>query len=219
MLDPEVQMMNCQCQGVEQVFDTRRVTQELRRYRAKGPSKTTRILVKALEDAGVEGLTLLDIGGGVGAVQHELLSAGASTAMDVEVSSAYLSAARDEANRRGLADKVSFKQGNFVDLAVDIPPADIVTLDRVICCYNDMETLVSLSAQRAGKLYGLVYPRDSWGVRIVLAIQNFFLRLRKSTFRTFVYPTRAVEAQVIQQGLKRKFLHKGFAWQVVVFSR
>ncbi len=212
-------MVTCQCQGVEEIFDTPWVTKELRRYRAKGPNKTTRILVQALKEAGVKGLTVMDIGGGVGAIQHELLSAGANTAVDVEASSAYMAAAQEEAHRRGLSDRVRFMQGNFVDLAPDIASTDIVTLDRVICCYDDMESLVSLSAERASKLYGLVYPRDTWYVRMVLSIQNFFLRLRKSAFRSFAHPSRTVEALVKQKGFKRRFLHKGIAWQVVVYSR
>ena len=88
----------------------------------------------------------------MGAVQHELINAGVQQVTSVEASSAYLNAAKEEAQRRRLADHVSYYHGNFADLASDIAPADIVTLDRVICCYHDMEKLVGLSAARARKL-------------------------------------------------------------------
>ncbi len=72
--------MSCaQCQGIERMFDRRAAERELRQYRAAGPGGTTRLLIDALKAEGVAGLTLLDIGGGVGAIQHELLRAGSAT--------------------------------------------------------------------------------------------------------------------------------------------
>ncbi len=209
----------CQCQGIEEFFNEQYVTQELSRYRAKGPDKTTRMLIDALKEEGVQGLTLLDIGGGVGAIQHELLDAGVHNATNVEASTASIATARAEAQRRGHAGRVSYHQGNFVDLATHIPPADIVTLDRVICCYHDIEKLVGLSTARARKLYGLVYLRDAWWIKIGLAIENFFYRLRKSPFRVFFYPTEAVEAIVNSNGLRRRFYRRTLLWQVVVYTR
>lgn len=209
----------CQCRGIEELFSQQYVNKELSRYHTKGPDKTTRMLVEAIKEADVAGETLLDIGGGVGAIQHELLDAGLKHATDVEASTAYLNAARAEAQRRGLADQVSYQQGNFVDLAEEVAPADIVTLDRVICCYPDMEKLVSLSAARARKLYGLVYPRDSWWLRIALVLGNLFFKLRRSAYRGFIHPTKAVEAILSSNGLKRQFCRKTLVWQVVVYKR
>jgi len=209
----------CQCQGIEELFSQQYVTKELTRYRAKGPDETTRMLTKAIEDEGVKGLSLLDIGGGVGAVQHDLLGAGVKDVTSVEASAAYLNAAQAEAQRRGHADRMAYHYGNFVDLAAEIEPADIVTLDRVICCYPDMEKLVGSSAARARKLYGLVYPRDAWWVKLGLALQNIFFRLRRNPYRAFVHSTRAVEAVLRSQGLKQRSYRQTLVWQVVVYTR
>jgi SAM-dependent methyltransferase len=213
-------MMNCcQCQGIEELFSQKFVTREVTRYRTKGPDKTTRMLVDAIKEEGVTDRTLLDIGGGVGAIQHALLAAGLEHATDVDASSAYLAAARAEAQRGGYLDRVTYHRGNFVDLASEIEPADIVTLDRVICCYSDMEDLVGKSAARAGKLYGLVYPRDTWWIRIGLAVGNFFFKLRRSAYRGFIHPTREVEAILHSSGLRRRFYRRTLLWQVVVYGR
>jgi len=209
----------CQCQGIEELFNEQLVARELSSYRAKGPNKTTCIMVDALKKEAIQGLTLLDIGGGVGAVQHELLDSGVQNATDVDASQVYIKAARGEAQRRGLADRVNFEHGDFVDLASQIPPADIVTLDRVICCYPDVEKLVSLSAARAGKLYSLVYPRDAWWLKIGVAIMNFIFRLQKNPYRFFSHSTQAVEALLNSRGFKRRFYRRTLIWQVVVFSR
>jgi len=209
----------CQCQGIEELFSQQYVDKELSRYRTKGPDKTTRMLTEAIQEGGVDGLTLLDIGGGVGAVQYELLSAGVRSATSVEASTAYVSAARAEAQQKGCAERVNYYHGNFVDLVADIAPADIVTLDRVICCYHDMEKLVSLSVQRARKLYGLVYPRDVWWVKLGLAVENIFERLRGSHYRAYAHPASEVEALVNSSGLKRRSYRQTLVWQVVVYTR
>ena len=151
--------MDCgQCRGIEKVFDQKEAKKDLKRYRKKGPSDTTRMLVEAIKEEGVQQGTVLDIGGGVGAIQYELLDAGASGAVSVDASTAYVEAAKAEAQRRGHGDRISHIHGNFVEVAPDIEPADIVTLDKVICCYDDVEGLVDLSSQRAARLYGVVLP-------------------------------------------------------------
>jgi 2-polyprenyl-3-methyl-5-hydroxy-6-metoxy-1,4-benzoquinol methylase len=209
----------CQCQGIEDLFDERAVARELAAYCVKGPAKTTRWLADALKAAGVSGATQLDIGGGIGALQHALIEAGVKEAVDVDASKAYLQAARSEAERRGIAERVSFRHGNFVDMAAHVSPADIVTLDRVVCCYPDVENLVGLSAARARKLYGLVYPRDTWWVKIGISALNLFFKLQRKPFRTFAHPTRAVDAIVRRHGLRPRFSRKTLVWQVVVYVR
>src|SRR5262249_4126018 len=153
---------HCQCEGIEQCFGTERVTKELQRYRHQGAIKSTRLLITLLQNESEPGMTLLDIGGGIGAIQHALLQQGLSQSLDVDASAAYLTAAQEEARQRGLAEQARFVHGNFVDLAPTIAPADVVTLDRVICCFDDMPALVGLSAARARKWYGIVIPRDTW---------------------------------------------------------
>jgi magnesium-protoporphyrin O-methyltransferase len=91
-------------------------------------------------------MTLLDIGGGLGGIQHALLAGGVVQATYVDASSAYMKAAREEAIRREIDEQITFLHGDFVDLAEEIPSAEIVTLDRVVCCYDDMQALVRLSA-------------------------------------------------------------------------
>jgi magnesium-protoporphyrin O-methyltransferase len=212
--------MTCrQCQGIETVFDKEHAVKQLARYRKKGPNWATRLLLDGLRAEGVEGMTLLDVGGGVGTIQHELLPSGVRSAVSVEASAAYIEAARDEAERRGHAGRITHRHGSFVDLAAEIPQADIVTLDRVICCYHDMQGLVDLSAARARKLYGVVYPRDAWWMRIGILVLNLSFRLQRIPFRLFLHPTREVEAVVSRHGLRRRFYRRRLGWQVAVYAR
>jgi magnesium-protoporphyrin O-methyltransferase len=212
--------MTCpHCKGVEKLFDKSVAENDLRDYRKKGPGKTARLLIEALKSAGIQGMTLLDIGGGVGVIQHELLKRGTSAATHVDASSAYLEAAKQEAQRLGHADRVSYRFGDFVDLAPEIPSADVVTLEKVICCYPDMHALVGLSSARASKFYAVVFPRDTWWMKIGGRLGNLFMRLQRRNFRLFIHPTEAVEAVIRENGLERRFYRKTLIWQVIVYGR
>ena len=212
--------MSCkQCCGIEEHFDLKYVAKELQQYRDEGPEKTTQVLIDALLAEGVSGMTLLDIGGGIGGIQHELLRAGVSSCINVEASSAYIEAAKEEAQRQGHVESIKHQCGNFVDLAADIPQCDIVTLDRVICCYHDVEGLVEKSSALAGKLYGLVYPLNNRKGRFLGALENLTYRLHRSSFRYFVHPTEVVEDIVRRNGFERLFYREMGTWQIVVFGR
>jgi methyltransferase family protein len=200
-------------------FDARHAAEQLHAYREKGPAALTRALIEALSEGGIEGHTVLDIGGGVGAVHHELLRSGAAAAVDVDASRAYVSAARGEAERQGHADRVRYLVGDFVALADEVEPADLVALDRVICCYPDMVALVGRSAALARRRYGLVYPRDSWLGRIGVRILNVGFRLSRSGFRTYVHRTDEVDAILAAQGLVRRLHRTTLLWQLAVYER
>jgi magnesium-protoporphyrin O-methyltransferase len=177
------------------------------------------MLISQLQSENIENATLLDIGGGVGAIQHELIKNGIGKAINVEASTAYSVASREEARRQAHENKIEFYQGDFVTLADSIPATDVVTLDRVICCYHDMKALVGLSSQKAGRLYGVVYPRDAWWVKIVFFVLNVFLRVFRRQFRAFIHPSERVETIVLDNGLKRKYKEDAGMWQVVVYHR
>jgi predicted TPR repeat methyltransferase len=215
-------MKDCNCiQGIESLFNEKEAENRLKSYRKDGPAKTTRILIEALKRLAqsLEGKTLLDIGGGVGAIGHELLRAGAERVIGVDASTAYLKAAQEEAVRQGHADRVSYHHANYVDFAPQVPPADIVTLDRVICCYHDVQALVGQSVAKASALYGLVYPRDTWWMRAAVNVANLYFRIVRNPFRVYVHHTQDVNRLVRDNGLQQRFYKTSGPWQVVVYAR
>ena len=213
--------MGClQCQGIESFFNKKLARKEMRIYRRKGPNRATSILIEALTARGIEKMTLLDIGGGVGAVHHALLRAGIAKATDIDASTSYIEAARRESEHQGHAGQVRYRHGDFVNVAPEIETADVTTLDRVICCYGDMHSLVAQSADLTRKYYGAVYPRDTGPVKFGMAIGNLFMRLARRPFRVFAHPTRAVDSLLRRHGMQRCFRQKsGPVWQVVVYER
>ncbi len=212
--------MTCaHCCDAEKLFNDRRAKRELRKYRRKGPGKSTRLLIDALLGPETTGSSLLDIGGGVGAIQHASARAGASAITAADASQAYVEVCRSEAERQGYVDRAGYHVGDFIEMAEDLPDADVVTLDRVVCCYPDMPRLVGASAAKAGRLYGLVFPRRRWPVRAAIAVMNVFEALKRTTFRVFVHHPEEIDAAVRAAGFERTHEAKTFVWQVTVYSR
>ncbi len=214
--------MTCchQCTGIETIFDEALARKELREYRRNGPAGETRWLIAAIRKAGLTPeMSLLDVGGGAGAIQHELAKSTTGRITNVDASSSFLHAARTEAQKRGYAGRADYHHGDFVTIAPHLEPADIVTLDRVICCYHDMPGLVQAATGCAGRYLGLVYPRDNWHVRPILNLLNLYLRLRGSLFRVFLHANQKVDELVRAAGFQPIFHRHSLAWRVDLYTR
>ena len=209
----------CQCQGIENMFDKKAAKRALKRYLKKGPSKTTGMLLKAIHKTEVKGLNFLDIGGGIGAIQYDLIKAGASSGTSIEASPAYIDLAKEEIRKYNLAEIIDFKHGDFTAIASDVDSADIVTMDKVICCYDDMSELVRLSSKLSRKIYAIIYPRDVWWTKLALPFINFYPIIKGSPFRVFIHPTKKVEEIIIRNGLKRDYYATTLFWQVATFTK
>jgi len=201
------------------VFNHRAAARELAAYRRDGATGTTRRLLEAIRQSGVTGARVLDIGGGVGVIGAELLGAGASHLTDVDASQPYLEVARSEIERRGYAERAAFLHGDFVELADEVEPAEIVTLDRVICCYAGWTSLVDRSLGRARVLYGLVYPRDRWWLRLSVATIRAVGRLFGQALPFHVHPEQAVDARIRAAGFEPIFARRGLMWQTILYRR
>ena len=209
----------CGCDGFASIFDEATARRDRDRYHRDGPDRTTRLLLELLKPYRSSGSSVLDIGGGIGIVDLELLRAGAGHATLVDASTAYLAVARDEARRAGLLDRIDFVEGDFVRRAASIDRADVVTLDRVICCYPDMEALVAESAGRAKTAYGIVLPRDRRGARWAIALNNAWYRIRRKAYRGFIHPTARVDEIAAANGLRLRAVRHTWIWRVAVYDR
>jgi magnesium-protoporphyrin O-methyltransferase len=162
---------------------------------------------------------LLDIGGGIGAIHHELLEDVARDATHVDASSAYLKEARQEATRRGHNDRIRFIHADFTDVASEVPQADIVTLDRVVCCYPDFRGLLTAAADHSRRALAFTYPRETWYLRVALKIANFFQKLRRDPFRVFLHPVAEMDSLLKREGFERVSLRRLFVWEMALYQR
>jgi magnesium-protoporphyrin O-methyltransferase len=189
------------------------------RYRKKGLDKTSRRMVALLADRGVQGATVLEIGGGVGDIQIELLRRGAASATNLELSPGYeAEAARllDEAGMTGRVDR------RLADIATDpdaAGTADIVVLHRVVCCYPDFPTLLAAAARHARIQLVFSFPPRNATSRAVLALQNRLLSWGGRQFRAYAHPPEAMLAVLAEHGMHATVAHRGPLWQVAHATR
>lgn len=208
----------CDC-GCANVFSTKEAEADLKRYRKNGAEGSTKALIDALIAEGVEGATLLDIGAGIGAIQLGLLAAGAVRAESVDVTEAYVAAARDEAARRGFGEKVAGRVGDFVAMADQIEGADVVTLDKVVCCYRDMPALLGRAAGKARRLVGLVYPRRTWWNRVASRLFAAWGWLTRDPTRWVLHEPADIDSVLRAAGFERHDVRRDFIWHVALYRR
>ncbi len=211
-------MTGC-CEAADRHFGPARTVKELSAYRRSGPTGTARLILELLRDANAAAGTLLDVGAGIGVLHHELLNRGVQTAIHIEAAAAYVAAARAESERRGHLGRVEFRQGDAVVLAADLPPADLVTLDRVICCYPDCARLLQATTRLAQRYYVLSFPHDRWYMRAHTQWENSARRRAGNLFRTFVHPLVQIRTLLDGAGLRPLAWRRTLAWAVALYER
>lgn len=209
---------NC-CEITDHAFSEAEAKAELKSYRKRGPAEQTKLILNAIRSLKLKNAELLDIGGGIGVIHHELLDDVAEKAIHVDASSAYLKQAKEETTRRGHKEQVNFIYADFTEVASDLPKADIVTLDRVVCCYPDFRRLLKAAAEHSRRALAFTYPRETWYMRFGLKVINFFQGLRKDPFRVFLHPIAEMDALLKAEGFERVTLRRLFVWEMALYQK
>jgi magnesium-protoporphyrin O-methyltransferase len=208
----------CRPESYGAFFSEKAARRALRRYRRRGLDALSERMATVAREHGVRGATLLEVGGGIGALEVELLRAGAEKATNVELSPEYEDAAAELAREHGVEKRIERRIGDFVSEA-DVPAADAVVLNRVVCCYPDYEALVGTAAERTRRLLVFSFPRERLLVRAAFGLMNLWLRLIRNDFRGFVHPARAMLEVAQRRGLNPVVRHRGFFWQLAALER
>jgi hypothetical protein len=209
----------CTPKGYRQIFSERGARAQARDYRRKGLDATSRQIVDLLKERGVEGLTLLEVGGGIGAIQIELLKAGLARAVSVELTPSYEESAADLLREAGLQDRVERKVMDFVDAAAEVEPADIVVMNRVVCCYPDLPRLESAAADHARQTLVMSFPKERWWSKVVVWMANVGMAVARREFRLFLHPVAVIAAIGESHGLKRAATRAGVLWEIALMQR
>jgi 2-polyprenyl-3-methyl-5-hydroxy-6-metoxy-1,4-benzoquinol methylase len=212
--------MPCNCCEMENsTFGEDEAKANLKDYRKRGPAKQTKLILEAVRSLGLRDASLLDVGGGIGTIHHELLADTVREATHVDASSAYLKVATAEAKRLGHEAQVKFIHADFTDVAAELPQVDVVTLDRVVCCYPNMRALLKAASAKSQKAIVMTYPRETWWTKAAVKVANFVQGLRKDPFRVFVHPVSEMEALLNGEGLRRVSTRRLFIWEMSLYQR
>jgi 2-polyprenyl-3-methyl-5-hydroxy-6-metoxy-1,4-benzoquinol methylase len=205
----------CTPRGYRQVFSEKDARSQARRYRKKGLDGVSERIVKLLLAQGVEGKTVLEVGGGIGAIQLELLRAGAASAVSVELTPTYEAVATELLAEAGVADRVQRRVVDFVEAGQELATADIVILNRVVCCYPDMPRLVGTAAEHARTALVMSFPKERWWTKVLLAMTNAGFRLTRREFHVFLHPTSGIREAAESRGLRVSSSKPGALWEVL----
>lgn len=200
-------------------FNSKEAQRSVKNYRKKGLEPMAESMVSFLASEDVEGLGMLEVGGGIGAIEIELFKHGVSHAVNVEMSAGYDLAASTLAAEEGVADRIDRRIGDFVELVDEIAPADIVLANKVVCCYPFYEKMMSAFVSKTGRYLALVFPREKWWVRTGLKVGEIWLRFRGCGFRAFVHPVDQIERIAADAGLEVRHRDSSRVWQAIVWER
>jgi len=213
-------MGNRCCPGDYNRFFSKRFARRLaKKYRKRGLDKTARGMADFLRERGIEGATVLEIGGGVGEIEIELLKAGAARAQNLELSPAYEEEARKLAEEAGVGGRVDWRIHDIAEDPETVEPADIVVMHRVVCCYPDYERLLGAAADHARRAVVFSYPPRNALLRAFYGVFNLAMQLMRSGFRGFAHPPGAMLAVLEGRGLRRTYEHHSRIWQVAGHER
>jgi 16S rRNA G966 N2-methylase RsmD len=203
--------------GYGEFFSEAQARRDARRFRRKGLDKAARWIVDAVRERGIEGRSVLEPGGGVGAIEIELLKAGAASSTVVELSPGYEKTAADLAREAGVAERMVRSVGDFA--ADGTEEADVVVLHRVVCCYPDYERLLGAAAAKARLTVVFTYPPRNVVSRGLFGAVNLWLRLRRSDFRTFAHPPAHMIDVVRRAGFEQYDRRRGGIWRGIALAR
>lgn len=208
----------CNPSGYERLFSPKEARRRLRDYDKKGLNEMAKRTVDYLKSREIEGHRIIEVGGGIGAAHVELLKAGAASAVNVELSHGYREVATELLRREGLEGRVEQVVGDFTEMAEGME-ADDVIMNRVICCYPHMESLMNAGLAATSQFLGVTFPRDRIISRISVGLENAFHRVRGVDFRAYIHSPEAILETARRAGFEIAFEDRDLMWQAVVFER
>ena len=190
------------------------------RYKNSGLSRSSKLLLDFVKEEEIHGKSILDLGCGAGSFSVEALKHGAGSAVGFDLSPKMVKAATDLAATDGFQDRAKFQQGNVA--MTELPTADIVVMDKVICCYSDAELLLKNAARASGSTLGFVVPRDDgifrWPFRAGVWVANLFQKGRDNV-RFYLHPLNVVDKILRDCGFVRKKKQGSRLWLVFLYKR
>jgi predicted RNA methylase len=212
--------MVCKCcnyDAYDAVFSEKSAKKELKKYKKKGLGKETKILYELLKPK-VSGISVVELGSGIGTLAVNLTIAGASKYYGSEISGPSLKMAKVLVKEEGLDGKIVFSDKDLVEN--DFEKSDLVLSDKVVCCYPYMEKFVNASVSHAKRYYAIVYPKDNLFTKGMFKFANFFMQFTKRKgFKVYLHDTKKINEIIESYGFKRTSKGETFIMEILVFEK
>ncbi len=190
-----------------------------RRFAKKGFEPSQQQLMDGLKQADFKDASLLEVGSGVGYLHQTLLEQGAKNAVGIDLAADMLKEAEDWASEKGLAERIEYIQGDFIELLDQVESADVTILDKVVCCYPHAELLVNSTTVKTKRVYALTYPRKRWFIKVAIDIMAVGFKIVGSDFRVYMHNPDDIERWITQAGFKKTYQQQTFIWLTQVYQK
>ena len=209
-------MDSCCNNQYNHTFGMKKAQKEMDHYLKYGPKKSTVWLLDPVVEQIKAGDSVLEVGGGVGSFLLELQKQGVGPSYYMDISESYSAVFQHQVNNQSLENKINVHTGDFTEKHHLIPDTDVVALDKVLCCYQDFKQLLSLSLDKAGRIFAYTVPDDVWWVRFIHQIETALKQLFTKHLITYIHPVDQIESQVVAKGFQKVFQKSHTGWLTVV---
>ena len=190
-----------------------------KRFRKGNLDRIQKHLVEGIKRGVLRGSSVLDIGCGVGQVHLTLLKEGADRSLGIDLSDAMLTEAKRFADKSGLSERVSYANGDFVQLSSSVPESDITVLDKVVCCYENLDELILKSTAKTKSTFALTHPQENLLTKGFFKGHEAIAKLLRWDFHPFWHDWAGMKSRILAQGFTLRYEHSTLTWHALVFER
>ena len=206
------------CCGADLLFDKKTAKKQYKKYLKNGPSKVTKRLIEQVGKTNI-GESLLDVGGGIGAIQWWFLNHGGKQTFGVDASSGYTTLAQEHAAKNNFKDRTCFLMGDFTTKAEELPSVNHITLDKVICCYPDFEAILNLACTKATNTVSLSYPMNGLIANTIRGFGVLYMKMTGNPFRPYIHPVESVRTIFMENGFGIAEKETSFPWHIETYVK
>jgi magnesium-protoporphyrin O-methyltransferase len=190
-----------------------------KRFRSGGLEPVQKYLLEGIRKRPTSGSTVLDIGCGVGSLHLTLLQEGAERAIGVDMSEGMLREAKRFADAAGVVERTNYIVGDFVQLSPSIPESDITVLDKVVCCYEDVESLVIAAMAKTKTTFALSHPKENLLMKSLFKGHMTLARIFRWGFHPFWHNWDTMASLIQSRGFQLMYENSTISWHVLVYRR
>src|SRR5690606_27453695 len=147
------------------------------------------------------------------------LKRGASSGEVIELVDSYAPWAARLAEQLRLTGRTKFRVHDVLANPNEVEPADVVVMNRVVCCSADGLSLAAFAARLTRGALLMSFPRSNPVTRAFAVMQRLVYRLLGRKYRAFVWPEDELVAAGEREGLAPVAADGDWLWRYVVLVR
>jgi hypothetical protein len=185
----------CDPDDYQSVFSGRFARRQSKRYQRRGLTPAAQGIVDFVASRGIERAT------------------------DLEISQNYEAEAARLLDKAGMTGQVTRRFLDIAQAPVEVEPADVVVLHRVVCCYPDYAALLTAAAGHARKTLAYSHPAANAINRAQFGTENLYRWFTRNDFRAFIHPPQGMVRAAESEGMTVAFRRRTRDWDVVGLVR